>query len=99
MQTRMMTIESIATLAAILVLPTLNHAQMPSQQSPAAKSNVSAPADPHDLSGMWEFFASIPGQGIYATPSKDHPPMTPWAKAKYDEAQTGYGSKAPCGGN
>ena len=48
---------------------------------------------------MWEFFASIPGQGIYATPSKDHPPMTPWAKAKYDEAKPGYGPKAQAGGN
>jgi hypothetical protein len=99
MRKRIVTMTWIATLAAIPALPALIHAQMPSQQSPAAKNNVSAPADPHDLSGMWEFFANIPGQGIYATPSKDHPPMTPWAKAKYDEAKPGYGPKAQGGGN
>ena len=99
MRKRIVTIAWIATLAAIPAMPALVHAQMPSQQSPTAKNNVSAPADPHDLSGMWEFFANIPGQGIYATPSKDHPPMTPWAKAKYDEAKPGYGPKAQGGGN
>lgn len=99
MRKRIVTMTWIATLAAIPALPALVHAQMPSQQPPTAKNNVSAPADPHDLSGMWEFFANIPGQGIYATPSKDHPPMTPWAKAKYDEAKPGYGPKAQGGGN
>ena len=99
MHIRKLTLTWGAALAAIAALPALIHAQMPSQQSPAAKSNVSAPADPRDLSGMWEFFANIPGQGIYATPSKIPPPMTPWAKAKYDEAKPGYGPKAQGGGN
>jgi hypothetical protein len=61
MRKRIVTITWIATLAAIPSLPVLVHAQMPSPQSPTAKNNVSAPADPHDLSGMWEFFANIPG--------------------------------------
>src|ERR1700680_3151249 len=99
MQTRMMTIAWMAALAAVPALPALIHAQMPSQQSGAAKSDNSVPADPHDFSGMWEFFNGVPGQGIYATPSKDHPPMTPWAKAKYDETKPGYGPKAQGGGN
>jgi hypothetical protein len=89
----------IATLGAILAMPALMHAQMPAAQSPAAVSSASAPADPHNLSGMWEFFAGIPGQGIYATPSKDPPAMTAWAKAKYAEAKPGYGPKAQAGGN
>ncbi len=99
MQIRMMTIAWVASLAALLDSSVLIHAQMPSQQSSSASNKSSAPADPHDLSGMWEFFANIPGQGIYATPSKEHPPMTPWAKAKYDEAKPGYGPKAQGGGN
>ena len=89
----------IAGLAASLILPGVMLAQMPSQQSGAAKPSASAPADPHNLSGMWEFFNNTPGQGIYATPSKDAPPMTPWAKARYDEAKPGYGPKAQAGGN
>jgi hypothetical protein len=99
MQKRLAATRNIAALAAILALPSLVHAQMPSQQSAATKSNASAPADPHNLSGMWEFFMGIPGQGIYATPSKDHPPMTPWAQARYDVAKPGYGPKAQAGGN
>ena len=99
MRKRVMTITWIVALAAIPAWPALMHAQMPGQQPGTAKTNVSAPADPHDLSGMWEFFNGLPGQGIYATPSKDHPPMTPWAKAKYDEAKPGYGPKAQAGGN
>lgn len=99
MRKRMMTITWVATLATMSALPALSHAQMPAQQSPSAKNDASAPADPHDLSGMWEFFNGVAGQGIYATPSKDHPPMTPWAKAKYDEAKPGYGPKAQAGGN
>jgi hypothetical protein len=93
------TITWITAVSGLLMSPVLIHAQMPSQQSAAAKDNASAPNDPHNLNGMWEFFANIPGQGIYATPSKTPPPMTPWAKAKYDEAKPGYGPKAQAGGN
>jgi hypothetical protein len=99
MRKRAMTMAWIATLSASLALPAIMVAQMPTQQSGAAKSDNSVPADPHDFSGMWEFFNGVPGQGIYATPSKDHPPMTPWAKAKYDVAKPGYGPKAQAGGN
>src|SRR3984893_10348626 len=99
MRKRVWEITCIAALAAIPACPALMLAQMPGQQSGTAKTNVSAPADPHDLSGMWEFFNGVPGQGIYATPSKEHPPMTPWAKAKYDQAKPGYGPKAQAGGN
>jgi len=99
MRKRRLTMAWISALAGLLALPVVTLAQMPTQQSGAAKNEASAPFNPHDLSGMWEFFGNIPGQGIYATPSKDHPPMTPWAKAKYDEAKPGYGPKAQAGGN
>jgi hypothetical protein len=90
------TIAWIAMFLAFLVSP--SSAQTPGQGD-TKKGGVSAPFDPRDLSGMWEFFNGVPGQGIYATPSKEHPPMTAWAKARYDEAKPGYGPKAQAGGN
>jgi hypothetical protein len=99
MRKPILTMACVAGLTGFLALPAVTLAQMPSQQSATAKENSSSAFNPHDLSGMWEFFNNIPGQGIYATPSKDHPPMTPWAKAKYDEAKPGYGPKAQAGGN
>src|SRR3984885_12549705 len=99
MRKRMRTMTRIAAVAGLVALPVLVRAQMPGPQPATPANNVSAPADPHDLSGMWEFFIGIPGQGIYATPSKDPPPMTAWAKAKYDLAKPGYGPKAQAGGN
>src|SRR5579859_2305797 len=94
-------IAAVTTLASALELlsPKAVRAQMPTQPSAAAKNSAPVPTDPHDLSGMWEFFANLPGQGIYATPSKTPPPMTPWAKARYDEAKPGYGPKAQACGN
>jgi hypothetical protein len=53
----------------------------------------------HDLSGLWQFFNGIPGQGIYATPSRTPPPLTPWAQERFDAARPGYGPKAVPGGN
>ena len=94
-----LTIAGVGGLAGLLAFPVVALAQMRATQPSAAKNDPSAPFDSHDLSGMWEFFNNIPGQGIYATPSKEHPPMTPWAKAKYDEAKPGYGPKAQAGGN
>jgi len=96
MQKHLLTIARIALLAA---LPSLMIAQTTGPQSAAASTAISALANQHDLSGMWEFFMNIPGQGIYATPSKNAPPMTDWAKARYAEAKPGYGPKAQAGGN
>lgn len=99
MRKRVMTMVWIAAVGAVCAFSSAAHAQMPARQTDSAKSKASAPTDPHDLSGMWEFFNGVPGQGIYATPSKEHPPMTPWAQAKYDTAKPGYGPKAQAGGN
>ncbi len=86
-------------LVGALILPRLAGAQSsaatPDRKGPAASTPAS-----HDLSGMWEFFLrGVPGQGIYATPSKEHPPMTAWARARYDAAKPGYGPKAQAAGN
>jgi hypothetical protein len=89
-------------LTVVLVLPFVMLAQMPGQApgQQDAKTKTSATFDTHDLSGVWDFFMSgVPGQGIYATPSKEHPPMTPWAQTRYDAAKPGYGPKGHPGGN
>jgi len=99
MRNSVMTMAWIATLAASLATPAITLAQMRTERTGTANSKVPAPADPHDISGMWEFFNGVPGQGIYATLTKQAPAMTPWAKAKYDEAKPGYGPKAQTGGN
>jgi len=88
----------VVVLGTLLFSAPVMVAQMPSDHSGEAKSN--APFDPHDLSGMWNFYMrGIPGQGIYGTPSKTHPPFTPWAQARYDAAKPGYGPKAQADGN
>jgi hypothetical protein len=72
------------------------HAQ---QQGDARASKTTVSFDSYDLSGVWNFFAAIPGQGIYGTASKEAPPMTEWAQARYDAAKPGFGPKAQLGGN
>lgn len=89
---------SLIMLALALFVPAVIVAQMPASQT-GAKSKAAESFDPHDLSGMWDFYNRVPGQGIYATPSKDHPPFTAWAQARYDAAKPGYGPKAQPGGN
>ena len=99
MGTRAKALIYVAAICALLCRPEFSRAQMPAPAPSNAKTDAGAPFDRHDLSGMWEFFATLPGQGIYATPSKDHPPMTAWAQARYDVAKPGYGPKAQAGGN
>ena len=93
---RTLIVGSIAALAAVLALPYTAF----SQESGAAKESAASASSPHDLSGVWDFYnRGVPGQGIYATPSNDHPPLTAWAQARYDAAKPGYGPKAQPGGN
>ena len=63
------------------------------QQAAPAKA---APAPKRDLSGVWQFQGGGGAEGI---PEKDMPPMTPWAKARFDLEKPGYGSRAIPGGN
>jgi hypothetical protein len=85
---------SIAALAAGLALSSVMLAQVPAQPSDSAPTKAAIPAAPHDLSGVWNLYERARGQGIYATPSKEVPPMTPWAQAMYDAARPGFGPKA-----
>jgi hypothetical protein len=72
------------------------NAAAPAASTPAKSE---APFDPHDLTGVWDYYNHIPGQGIYVTPSKDMPPLTPWGKARFDANTPGYGPRAQAGGN
>ena len=79
----------IAMLAGVLVLSPI----MLAQQREETKTKAAPPAPSHDLTGIWEFFTQFPGQGIYATPSKQAPPMTPWAQERFAAARPGYGPR------
>jgi len=83
----------MALLGGLLLLPAAMIAQKPAPppQRGTTESLSSAPA--HDLSGMWEFFNRVPGQGIYATPSKEAPPMTAWGRQRFEVARPGYGPR------
>jgi hypothetical protein len=60
-------------------------------QTPSATANL--PFDAHDFSGVWM------GRGPFNTLSNTPPPMTPWAKARYDAAKPGIGPRAQPLGN
>ena len=66
------------------------------QQQVATKSSVAA-APKHDLSGVWQLKGT--GSAENFAPEQDMPPMTPWAKAKFDAAKPGYGPRATPDGN
>lgn len=74
-------------------------AQQSGKSSALPPPSDSTPFNPHDLSGVWDYYNNIPGQGIYVTPSKDMPPLTPWGKAQFDANKPGYGPRAQPGGN
>lgn len=60
-------------------------------KAPAAPK-VSVPHDPKDLSGIWR------RSGGVLTMSNETPPMTPWAKTKFDLTKPVYGPRAVPGG-
>jgi hypothetical protein len=90
---------SVTLLASMLAIVPVARAQQATPKSTKAKSDSAAPFDPHDLSGVWDYFNNSPGQGIYVTPSKDMPPLTEWGKARFDANKPGYGPRAQAGGN
>src|SRR5580698_4355039 len=67
-----------------------------SQQTASAKS-AAAPAPKRDLTGVWQYQGFGGAEGT--APEKNMPPMTPWAKAKFDLEKPGYGGRAIPGGN
>lgn len=67
-----------------------------SRRSPAQTASATAnlPFDPHDFSGIWMGYGKA-----FNTLSNDPPPMTSWAKARYDAAKPGIGRRAQPLGN
>jgi hypothetical protein len=56
-----------------------------------------APALPHDLSGVWMQYpdGNVPGvPGMNAVDNRTRPPLTPWGKAKFDAAKPLVGPRA-----
>lgn len=69
------------------------------QVQPEASTKITDSNPNHDLSGTWTLDQHAPGQGTFGSLSKAPPPMTEWAKQRYDAAKPGYGPKAAPGGN
>jgi hypothetical protein len=63
----------------------------------AASKSASSPAPKRDLTGVWQLQGDGSQQVI--APDQDMPPMTPWAKAKFDAEKPGYGTRGAAGGN
>jgi hypothetical protein len=82
-------------LTAALTFSNVERAQATPQQ--AAPKSPTSPAPKHDLSGVWQYQGS--GGADSMVPDKDMPPMTPWAKARFDTAKPGYGPRGAPGGN
>ena len=85
----------LAALTAALTFSDVARAQAVPQQ--AASKTASLPAPIHDLTGVWQVEGDIGAQPI--APDKDIPPMTPWAKARFDAEKPGYGARGAAGGN
>ncbi len=85
----------MVALAAVLAFAPAALAQAGQQQATAKAS--AAPAPKRDLSGVWQYQGSGGAESL--VPEKDMPPMTPWAKARFDQERPGYGSRAIPGGN
>jgi len=81
-----------AVLATVPALPPEASAQQETKASAEA-----APAPKRDLTGVWQLRSS--GSAESLAPEKDMPPMTPWAKTRFDAEKPGYGSRAAPGGN
>lgn len=89
----------LATSLVLFVIPwptawAQTQSAQPSRTAPAAGSRSSQPFDPHDLSGVW----FLHGSAAF-TLSNDPPPMTPWAKARYDANKPGIGPRQQPLGN
>jgi hypothetical protein len=84
---------SLFALAPLLASSAPARAQNP----PAPVAAKPAPAPKRDLTGVWQLRGDGSQQPI--APDADMPPMTPWAKAKFDAEKPGYGVRGAAGGN
>ncbi len=85
----------LASVVGTFAFSTIALAQSSTQQ--AAAKSASSPAPKRDLSGVWQYQGS--GGAESMVPDKDMPPMTPWAKARFDAEKPGYGPRGAPGGN
>jgi hypothetical protein len=65
------------------------------QQPPS--NSAPAPAPRRDISGLWHYEGTGGSEPI--APDNLIPPMTPWAKARFDAEKPGYGPRRAPGGN
>jgi hypothetical protein len=80
---------SIVVLLAAVALCVTSGRAAPQSGTSNSKSAV---FDPHDLSGVWlikQTYLDPAHLGVYGTPMRGVPPMTPWAKEKYAVAHPG----------
>jgi hypothetical protein len=83
---------------AFLVSASADAAPQQSVPNTAAKSATnSGPAPKRDLSGVWQLQGNAGAAPI--AEDKDIPPMTPWAKMRFDAQKPGYGVRGAPGGN
>ena len=85
----------MAALTAAIVLSFVVPALAAPRQ--AAPKSASSAAPKRDLTGVWQYQGSGGADAI--TDDKDMPPMTPWAKARFDAEKPGYGPRGAPGGN
>ena len=71
--------------------------RMPAFPQQTAGKSSAAPAPKRDLSGVWQLQGD--GGATPLAPDNDFPPMTPWAKARFDAQKPGYGVRGAAGGN
>src|ERR1700687_2098115 len=63
-------------------------------------SFASSQAHRRDLSGLWGRLAALEiSEDDKQSPGGEIPPLTAWAKARYDLQKPGYGKRAAPGGN
>ncbi|HEX3370968.1 MAG TPA: hypothetical protein VHS08_00535, partial [Candidatus Acidoferrales bacterium] len=67
-----------------------------SQRQPT-QPNAPASLAKRDLSGLWHYAST--GASEPVAPDNLIPPMTPWAKVKFDAERPGYGPRRSPGGN
>jgi hypothetical protein len=85
----------IVGLAAGTIFSTAVFAQETAQRS--ASKTAATPVTKHDLTGVWQLQGT--GGAESPAPEENMPPMTPWAKVRFDAAKPGYGTRAAPGGN
>jgi hypothetical protein len=94
MQCRLLSLT--AALAAVLATVPAFSPDAVAQQ-PAKATTQAALTPKRDLAGVWQLQSSGSAESLAA--EKDMPPMTPWAKTRFDAEKPGYGSRAAPGGN